>query len=53
MASAQTKSAIPSHLKNAANGSDGFAERHHGKSQSHVVSPASFFSSYLDIFAVV
>ncbi|KAK0775625.1 UTP-glucose-1-phosphate uridylyltransferase, partial [Friedmanniomyces endolithicus] len=37
MASAQTKSAVPSHLKNAAtaNGSD-FQERHHGKTQSHV-----------------
>ncbi|KAK5724173.1 UTP-glucose-1-phosphate uridylyltransferase [Elasticomyces elasticus] len=35
--SAQTKSAVPSHLKNAAvgNGSD-FQDKHHGKTQSHV-----------------
>lgn len=35
-----TKSAIPSHLKNAANGesADFSKDKHHGKSQSHVVS---------------
>ena len=31
------KDALPSHLKPAANGSEG-GDRHHGKSQSHVVS---------------
>lgn len=31
-----SKSAIPSHLKTATNG--GAEERHHGKTQSHVVS---------------
>jgi len=30
------KSAVPSHLKGDANGADGSAERHHGKSQSHM-----------------
>jgi hypothetical protein len=32
-----TKSAVPSHLKNETNGAAA-GDRHHGKSQSHVVS---------------
>ena len=38
---AAPKTALPSHLK-PANGSEPAAERHHGKSQSHVVSRRSF-----------
>jgi len=33
-----TKSALPSHMKPASNGSEAVPDRHHGKSQSHVVS---------------
>lgn len=41
---ATTKSSVPSHLKNAANGSPTeFQERHHGKTQSHVVSSDTIF----------
>ena len=42
---ATTKSAIPSHLKNPGNGdkSEFSRDRHHGKSQSHVVSLDTFF----------
>ena len=31
------KDALPSHMKLSANGSGAEGERHHGKSQSHVV----------------
>jgi hypothetical protein len=45
---ANSKSAIPAHLKSSGlNNADAaekaeFARKHHGKSQSHMVSPASF-----------
>jgi hypothetical protein len=40
------KSALPSHLKPSALGGDNpaeFARKHHGKTQSHMVSLAEFF----------